>query len=136
MDADQIVRDPSIFDIDIKKSGYYVAPVTGWTNEWVLKVQDEKIVSCERNGGSEGWRLISASFWTPEDGMKLKQQIEYWFEKEEYRRYYWDDIPLFLASDSFELGICEIAEDAVIEIDSIDELCEIDPIWGKRYENR
>ena len=42
------------------------------TNEWLMQTLNNKIISCSRTGGKNGWQLYSISRWTEDDGKKLK----------------------------------------------------------------
>jgi CTP:phosphocholine cytidylyltransferase-like protein len=48
------------------------------------------------------------------------------FEKNNRSDIYWDDIPMFLHFDSFNLGINVMSKDDILEIDSLEELKMID----------
>ncbi|WP_024855694.1 hypothetical protein [Levilactobacillus brevis] len=42
------------------------------------------------------------------------------------RQIYWDDVPIFLHPDEFELEVTKISPDDVQEIDSVDQLADVD----------
>lgn len=82
LDGDQIIKNDKILDPNFEKSGYNCVWSEGYTDEWLLQVEKNTIVSCSRNGGEKGWRLYSISRWNQEDGQKLKADLEYQFEVE------------------------------------------------------
>lgn len=122
LDGDQIIKNDKILDPNFEKSGYNCVWSEGYTDEWLLQVEKNTIVSCSRNGGEKGWRLYSISRWNQEDGQKLKADLEYQFEVEKNYDIYWDDVALFCSPQNYDLGIREMNLDDVIEIDTIDEL--------------
>lgn len=122
LDGDQIIKNDKILDPNFEKSGYNCVWSEGYTDEWLLQVEKNTIVSCSRNGGEKGWRLYSISRWNQEDGQKLKADLEYQFEVEKNYDIYWDDVALFCFPQNYDLGIREMNLDDVIEIDTIDEL--------------
>ena len=126
LDGDQIIKNDKILDPNFEKSGYNCVWSEGYTDEWLLKVEKNTIVSCSRNGGEKGWRLYSISRWNQEDGQKLKVDLEYQFEVEKNYDIYWDDVALFCFPQNYDLGIREMNLDDVIEIDTIDELRLVD----------
>ena len=126
LDGDQIIKNDKILDPNFEKSGYNCVWSEGYTDEWLLKVEKNTIVSCSRNGGEKGWRLYSISRWNQEDGQKLKVDLEYQFEVEKNYDIYWDDVALFCSPQNYDLGIREMNLDDVIEIDTIDELRLVD----------
>lgn len=126
LDGDQIIKNDKILDPNFEKSGYNCVWSGGYTDEWLLQVEKNTIVSCSRNGGEKGWRLYSISRWNQEDGQKLKADLEYQFEVEKNYDIYWDDVALFCSPQNYDLGIREMNLDDVIEIDTIDELRLVD----------
>lgn len=126
LDGDQIIKNDKILDPNFEKSGYNCVWSEEHTDEWLLQVEKNTIVSCSRNGGEKGWRLYSISRWNQEDGQKLKVDLEYQFEVEKNYDIYWDDVALFCSPQNYDLGIREMNLDDVIEIDTIDELRLVD----------
>ena len=126
LDGDQIIKNDKILSPNFEKSGYNCVWSEEYTDEWLLQVEKNTIVSCSRNGGEKGWRLYSISRWNQEDGQKLKADLEYQFEVEKNYDIYWDDVALFCSPQNYDLGIREMNLDDVIEIDTIDELRLVD----------
>ena len=126
LDGDQVIKNDKILDPNFEKSGYNCVWSEEYTDEWLLQVEKNTIVSCSRNGGEKGWRLYSISRWNQEDGQKLKVDLEYQFEVEKNYDIYWDDVALFCSPQNYDLGIREMNLDDVIEIDTIDELRLVD----------
>ena len=126
LDGDQVIKNYKILSPNFEKSGYNCVWSEEYTDEWLLQVEKNTIVSCSRNGGEKGWRLYSISRWSQEDGQKLKADLEYQFEVEKNYDIYWDDVALFCSPQNYDLGIREMNLDDVIEIDTIDELRLVD----------
>lgn len=126
LDGDQVVYNNGILDSHFHHSGYNAVWCEGETHEWLMQVSDGLIRSCSRTGGSHGWQLYSVSRWSENDGHRLAELVKQEFECG-HRDIYWDDIPMFLYSDQFQLGICRMSSSDIIEIDSLEELAAIDP---------
>lgn len=120
LDGDQIIRDPKILEPDFKRSCYCAIYTEGETSEWLLTVEDDLVTRCSRTGGKMGWELHSVSFWTAEDGAKLRRHLEQDYPAN--RDVYWDDVALFLHPEDYRLGIRPVNRDALLEIDSVEEL--------------
>ena len=127
LDGDQIIRDPAILTPCFERSGYCAIYTEEETWEWLLTVDNNIVTHCSRTGGQKGWELHSVSFWSREDGQKLKNHLEQDFETK--KDLYWDDVALFCHRSEYTLGIRPISRDSLCEIDSIEELCEIDPSY-------
>ena len=116
LDGDQIIYNGKILETHFTLSGYVVT-------------------SCSRTGGEHGWQLYSVSRWSAEDGRTLKELLELEFETKKNHDVYWDDIPMFLHPDRFRLGIRIMNREDILEIDSFEELAEIDPHYKNTEES-
>ncbi len=130
LDGDQIIKNPNILHKEFTYSGYSVIYKEECKNEWLLTVDDNKIVqSCSRYGGKNGYQLFSVSRWNEEDGNKLKQLLELEFDVNKDRDIYWDDVAMFKHFEDFQLGIYEMQEGDIIEIDELKDLVLIDDTY-------
>lgn len=136
LDGDQIIRIEGVLKPEFRRSGYNSVWISGKTNEWLQMVEDDKVISCSRDGGEKGWQLYSISRWTAEDGRKLKKHLEIEFEQKHQTQIYWDDVVMFCHFDEYQLGIFEMKSDDVIEIDSLEELACMDKSYEKYIEKR
>lgn len=125
LDGDQIIYNPDILSPYFSVSGYNAVWCEDKTNEWLMTVEDGKVKSCSRTGGSRGWQLFSVSRWTEADGKKLKKHLITEFENGN-RQIYWDDVVMFCHFEEYSLGIREMNRSDIIEIDSLAELACID----------
>lgn len=126
LDGDQMICQKAILGRFFERSGYNCIWTPDRTDEWLLTLEGDIVTHCSRTGGSEGWQLFSISRWTKRDGEKLRRHLEYEFEKKRNWQIYWDDVALFCYPDEYQLGIWEMQPGDVVEIDSLEELAEID----------
>lgn len=129
LDGDQIIEDPSILQPEFERSCYCCRWTDTPTTEWLLTLENGAVVHCSRTGGSHGWELHSVSFWSAEDGEKLKAHLEYEYQTKNNREIYWDDVALFCHPEDYCLGVRPITADSLVELDSYEELC----LWDNRY---
>ena len=61
--------------------------------------------------------------------------MEIEFEEKKNTEIYWDDVALFCYPDEYQLSIKEMRDGDILEIDSLDELCSIDPSYLNYREN-
>ena len=125
LDGDQIIYNPAVLSPSFTLSGYNAVWCEEKTDEWLMEVMDGVVKSCSRTGGFHGWQLYSISRWTMDDGKRLKEHLEYEFERGN-RQIYWDDVVMFCHFGDYILGIREMQKSDVIEIDGLDELAAID----------
>lgn len=129
MDGDQIITDINILKLDFKKSGYVCIrnEENHFSNEWILTLDEKSIISkCSRNGDVGGYILKSLSYWNKTDSSKLKKYTEEIYMHKSIKDIYWDDVPVFIKKEKFKLKGYVVEDNSILEIDSLDELKEID----------
>ena len=126
IDGDQLIKTPSILKPSFEKSGYNAVWADNPTSEWLMQVENNRVISCSRTGGSKGWQLFSISRWTSNDGQKLRIYLEKEYTCNHNTDIYWDDIALFLYPNDFNLGIVKMNYEDIIEVDSVKELVFLD----------
>lgn len=131
LDGDQIIYNKDILRPDFQKSGYCSIWTDSYTNEWLQIVENNKVVSCSRTGGRHGWQLLSVSFWNDRDGTRLRNLLEVEFEQKGNTKIYWDDIVMFCHAKEFNLGIRPIKKGDIVEIDSFEELVQLDGTYQR-----
>ena len=134
LDGDQMIYDPSILKPEFEHSGYNCIWTDQETDEWLLTVEDGIVTNCSRTGGRDGWQLFSVSRWSKEDGQRLKRHLEIEFEDKKNTQIYWDDVALFCYPEEYKLGIYEMEQGDIVEIDDIHELAAIDSNYEKYVE--
>ena len=128
LDGDQIIYNPAVLSPEFERSGYNAVLTSEPTDEWLLTLQNGIVTDCSR-GGDGGHQLYSISRWSAEDGKKLKAHLELEFSTLHNRSIYWDDIPLFCHRSDYRLGIRAMQKTDVVEVDSMEELAQLDPSY-------
>ncbi|MCQ2512971.1 MAG: NTP transferase domain-containing protein [Lachnospiraceae bacterium] len=131
LDGDQMINNRIATEKPFERSGYNAVWTENRTDEWLMTVQDDNVISCSRTGGEKGWQLFSISRWTKEDGEKLEKYLDVEFIQNQNRQIYWDDVAMFCHFDDFCLGIKEMMDGDVTEVDSIAELVLVDKSYEK-----
>ena len=81
-------------------------------------------------GGEGGvWQMVGISFWTPEDGARLAEDIPATFAMPGGKERFWDEAPLTYFADKYKVYARECSLADVTEIDSFRELKAIDPTY-------
>ena len=122
LDGDQLICEDAVLSPSFRRSCYcsfYQHDAT--QDEWILELENDVITRCHRTGGRAGYQLQSVSFWTKEDGEKLKMDVEALFMREKRLDLFWDDIALFERPEHYRLGIREVREGDIVEIDTVDD---------------
>lgn len=130
LEADIIINNPKIFDRKIERSGYmalWMEPV----KEWLIEVQDKRMLGYKKNESRTGYQLVGLSMWNCEDGEKLAEDIRRAVEIDGNKEIYWDEVALGLLQSRYHLEVKRIEKNDVCEIDTFEELVMVD----KSYEN-
>lgn len=133
LEGDLNINNDKLFDPEISKSGYCGT----WMEEapeWAAKLEDGTISSCVIKGGKDSYRLWGISMWTAADGAKLSELVRKQIEDIKDWSVYWDEIALPNPKSEFDLGIREISENDITEVDTLEELVELDSSY-KDYLN-
>ena len=134
LDGDQMIYNSKILGTEFTHSGYNAVWNENETNEWLMEVKNDLVVSCSRTGGKKGWQLFSISRWNKEDGKKLKKHLEIEFEEKKNTQIYWDDVAMFCYFKEYKLGVYPMNFADVEEIDSLEELVEKDASYKSFLE--
>ena len=129
VEGDQFFTDGSHLDLSFEHSEYNVFWTEELCSEWFIESSDNHVFEkCNPDGGANGWILYGVSRWTKEDANTLRECITYEFENGT-RDCYWDDIPVFLHKDKFDLYIRPMSKENHVELDSLEELAAYDPVY-------
>jgi len=125
LEGDIIFNNPEIFAVETEQS-YYMAAWKAPATEWVLSVVNGRIIDCDKKGNRVGYQLYGISKWNKEDGEMVSEEIRKSIEEEGINDLYWDEVALRHLTDERNIGIREIREDDICEIDTLDELIKMD----------
>ena len=133
LDGDQIIYNDAVFAPEFERSGYNASYKEDGVPEWLAEIDENGIIKkVSIEGAEKGWAISGICRWTEEDAKKLARHLEIEFKEKNNRDIYWDAIALWVYPDEYELGIFvqEKLSD-VVEVDSLEELAEIDSYYKK-----
>ncbi|MBO4605196.1 MAG: phosphocholine cytidylyltransferase family protein [Bacteroidales bacterium] len=129
-EADLLIANPDV----IRKwhaGTDYLGSFARETDDWCLS-EREGYATDYRKGGSECFNCYGISYWTPEDCDQLRRDIELVWNEPGGRNVFYEFVPLVLKKDNYKVRIHECQKGDIVEIDSFQELCAIDPSY-KHY---
>lgn len=127
-EADLIIHNPKM----ISKYQYhsnYCGVKCDRTDDWCLYASKGRITGVSV-GGTDGYRMVGISYWTEEDGRKLADCIQKVYEMPGGKEKYWDNVPLDVCKDEFNLSVRECSFDDFTEIDTFSELKALDGVYN------
>lgn len=99
------------------------------TDDWCFDVKRDIIVE-EKVGGTNCYHMYGISYYDTKDGKKLKTDIEEVFNMPGGREKYWEQVPLVYKKKNYKIHIKPCKEGDIIEIDSFNELKEVDSVYN------
>lgn len=128
-ESDLLLRNPSLITRYQDRSNYLGIPMER-SDDWCFQVKNGAIRHMGIGGEGGVWQMVGISYWTPEDGARLAEDIPATFEMPGGRERFWDEAPLTYFADRYRVYIRECSLSDVTEIDSFRELKAIDPAYG------
>lgn len=132
MPADIWINNPEIFHAEQIHSnvlGYSVKQ----TDDWCIETNREGKIIRLAPGGMNCYKDTGIFYWNSNDGEKLSRYLkEICSDSANWDRY-WSSVPFKSHSHLFDSYIRECKKDDVIEIDTLDELIQLDSSY-ERYK--
>ena len=133
-EADLLIRNPEVIR-RYHPSSDYLGSYARETEDWSLQEVGGRAVNY-RKGNTECFNCYGISFWTPEDCDKLRTDIEEVWNEEGGRDIFYEQVPLDVRKDNYDIKIHECQKGDVVEIDSFHELIALDPSYkGYKAKN-
>ena len=131
-----IFLNKNIFDLNIKNSCYFSKKIARENREWQLILENNRVKKIEV-GGKDNHIMSGISFWNKGDSLKIKELLEECIQDEEKKKnYYWDHIIKENIEKFDNIGIVPLEENDIYEIDTLDELKELDKSYINILENK
>lgn len=127
LEADLIIQNPKI----IRKYEYgsnHLGIYHEITDDWCFEVKKGYIKKMGI-GGKNCYRMCGISFWSEEDGKRLKDCLDQSWKNPGGKERYWDEVPLREFIRDFDVEIRPCKEEDLIEVDTWRELQIVDPIY-------
>lgn len=99
------------------------------TDDWCFETKKGYITKV-KVGGENVHHMFGISYWTREDAEKMEGDIEKVFKSPGGRERYWDEVALRECIDNYEVWVREVEKGDIIEIDTYNELKQIDSIYN------
>ena len=106
----------------------YLGMYTNRTDDWCFET-DKGYITKVRVGGENVHHMFGISYWTKEDAAKMDYDIEKVFKSPGGKERYWDEVALRECIDNYKVWVREVEAGEIIEIDTYNELKQIDSIY-------
>lgn len=123
-EADLYVRNAQLFTKNLVGSCYYGKYVKGYSSDWVFDSDGFGFITRVGKCGTDCYNMVGISYFTEKDASVLSDKINEAYGKTGYETLFWDDV----VNDNLiqlKLKISPVCEDDIYEIDTVEELNEI-----------
>jgi len=127
-EADLFLNNPSLVTPYQYRSNYLGVPVAH-TDDWCFITEDHRITEL-LIGADDCHHMFGISYWTAEEGAKLGPDAAAVMERQDGAQCYWDEVPLRAFPEHYSVYVRDCSFDDVAEIDTFDELKQIDPTYN------
>ena len=127
LDSDLCLKNPEL----IRKYEYcasYVGVYAEKTDDWRLIMKNGRVTGM-KIGGTDCYHMFNITYWTEEDGEKMEKFLPELYNSPGGKENYWDNVPLDVYNKEFYIEVRECAPEDIMEIDTLSELQEIDPVY-------
>ena len=132
-EADLYISDPQIFNAELNQSCYYGKMVKGHSDDWVFDTDDNGRIVRVGKSGDDVYNMVGVSYFTKEDSKIISDAILKAYEKEGHEQLYWDEI-VDQQIKNINMVIQPVKSNQIVEIDTLNELKEVDPNFEKYNE--
>lgn len=132
-EADLYVADQSIFNEDLHESCYFGKMIKRHSEDWVFDLDSNGFIKNIGKSGNNKFNMAGVSYFKKTDASLLADIIEKSYGKTGYKSLFWDEV-VNMHLEQLRLRIHPVAENKIIEIDTIDELNGVNKIFAKRFD--
>lgn len=130
-ESDLYISDGSIFDEVPEYSCYYGKMVKGFSDDWVFDMDGDRIVRVGKNG-TDTYNMVGVAHFKKDDARVIADSIVDAYTRPGHEQLYWDEIVDAKIKDIF-VGIKEVKADQIVEIDTVEELKQVDSSYIGKY---
>ena len=116
--------DDTIFLRQYSTSCYFGKMIEGYSSDWVFDVQNGNITRVGK-GGTDTYNMAGISYWKRSDALIIKKAIEASYKKPGHEKLFWDEI-VDQELKRLKVQVEEISPESVIEVDTLEELSQLD----------
>ena len=126
IEGDLYIANPTVITPTQERSNYIAFHVAE-TDDWCFDTDAAgKITHIDTASDHPCHQMLGLSYWTAEDGARLAECANELYRDAQYRQLYWDEIALRYYLPEFSIHIRECTRADVWEIDTVEELRELE----------
>ena len=123
-EADLYIRNPELLAKKGEGSAYFGKFVKGYSADWLFERDKDGFITRVGKGGTDCYNMVGISYFTEKDALVLSRKIREAYGKAGYETLFWDDVVNDNLSQ-LKMTVCPVYESDIYEIDTVEELNEI-----------
>jgi len=127
LESDLILYNPNL----IRKYEYqsnFLATYVDMTDDWCFETKNG-VITKQKIGGYNCHQMLGISYYDSKDGKQLNIDIDKVYNSPGGKERYWDQIPLDVCKNNYKIYIRECKREDIVEIDTFNELKQIDKTY-------
>ena len=100
------------------------------TDDWCVETKNGIIVK-EKVGGYNCYQMLGISYYDEKDAKQMEKDLEMVYNSPGGKEKYWEQVFLDVCKKNYKIAIRECSEGDIVEIDTFNELKEIDKQYAK-----
>ena len=110
-------------------TSHYLGLPVDVTDDWCFDTKKGYITGV-KIGGTNCDQMVGISYWTKEDAAKMSQDIADVFKSPGGKERYWDEVSMKDCKEHYNLWVRHVKKGDIIEVDTYNELKQLDPIYN------
>ena len=124
-EADLYVSGQTLFNPHLTHSCYFEKMVKGHSDDWVFDTDNSRRITRVGKVGDDRYNMVGVAWFKKSDAQLLGQLIKERYGKQGFEDLFWDDV-VNENLDNLDLTVHEIKVGQITEIDTVEELKEVD----------
>ncbi len=130
LEGDVFLLD-NFLQTNLEYSTYFAGLKEDFKGEWIVKFDKENYITDISIASGTDYIMSGISYWTPEDGKRIRKMLEGVVQARDFEDLFWDDL-IKDSLEEFNLKIHKIKGNQWVEIDTVEDLEEAESLLSYR----
>ena len=128
LESDLMLKNPSLIRKYEYETNFLGIPVEV-TNDWCFETDSNGVITAQSVGGKNCHQMVGISYWDSKDGARLAVDLSDVYDSPGGKERYWEQTAVHYRKENYKVAVRECKFEDVIEIDTFNELKQIDKIY-------
>ena len=128
LEADLVLSNPKLIRKYEYSSNFLGIPVER-TDDWCFYTDKYGYIVDQCVGGKDCYQMVGISYWDESSGARLANDLDLVYRSPGGKERYWEQAALLYKKENYKVAIRECLKEDIVEIDSYNELKQIDTLY-------